>query len=244
MKPPEVGTFKAVRLPEPQTTACRCFGVVDLGTVDNTFPGKEAKRDRKIVIMWELPHLKAVFSEEKGEQPFMLMQELKFSTHVDSNFSKLISAWRNRPLDAQEKLTFDPTQMVNKIGLASFQWKRKAKYRDSNLAPDQITNENTNLVLNSLSPLPKEMKPNMVPMINEPIVWDWDDITEKGLPFNREKFEKIFKFLRTKIYTSDEFKACPTAVNIDAEETGSASVPVSGTTPDQPPQEDVGEDWS
>lgn len=240
MKPPEIGTFKAVRLPEPQTTPCRCFGVVDLGTVDNTFPGKPAKKDRKLAIMWELPKLTAVFSDEKGEQPFMIMQEMKFSTHVDSNFSKLISAWRNKPLSAEEQKIFDPTQMVNKIGLISFQHKRKVKYRTSQLRPDEITNENTSLVLNSLGPLPTEMKANMVPMINEPIVWDWDAITEKGEPFNKEKFQKVFKFLREKIYTSDEFKACRDAVNIDLGD--DAEQPQSSS---QPQQGDVGgDDWT
>lgn len=240
MKPPEVGTFKAVKLPEPQTTSCRCFGVVDLGTVDNTFPGKPAKRDRKIAIMWELPKLTAVFSEEKGEQPFMLMQELKFSTHVDSNFSKLISAWRNKPLSEEEKRNFDPTQMINKIGLASFLHKRKSKYRTSEISPDRITNENTSLVMNTVGPLPTEMKETMVPMVNEPIVWDWDAITEKGEPFDKEKFEKIFKFLRAKIYTSDEFKACPDAINVDSDEP--AKQP---QTSSQPEQGTVGgDDWT
>jgi len=242
MKPPESGTFKAVRLPEPQTTSCRCFGVVDLGTVDNTFPGKPPQRDRKLIIMWELPKLTAVFSEEKGEQPFMLMKEFKFSTHVDSNFSKLISAWRNKPLTEEEKRSFDPTQMINKIGLASFQHKRKAKYNSAEIPLDQITNENTSLVLNSIGPLPAEMKASMVPMVNEPIVWDWDEITEKGQPFDKEKFSKVFKFLRTKIYTSDEFQACPTAVNVDSDQPADNTPAASSG---QPSQGDVGgDDWS
>jgi len=240
MRPPESGTFKAVRLPEPQTTSCRCFGVVDLGTVDNTFPGKPAKMSRKLAIMWELPKLTAIFSDEKGEQPFMLMQEMPFSTHVDSNFSKLISSWRNKPLTEEEKKSFDPTQMINKIGLASFIHKRKAKHRAAEIAPDKVTNENTSLILNTIGPLPTEMKEGMPPMVNTPIIWDWDLITEKGEPFNKEKFEKIFKFLRAKIYTSEEFKACPTAINVDIDQP--AEQPQASA---QPSQGDIGgDDWS
>ena len=40
--------------------------------------------------------------------------------------------------------------------------------------------------------------------INPYYNWDWDLIAEKG--FNKEEFEKIPKFIREKMATSDEFK--------------------------------------
>jgi len=242
MEMPQSGTFKAVALPQPQTTSARCFGVIDLGTVDNTFPGKPAQRDRKVVIMLELPKFKATFSDEKGEQPFMLLVEHKLSGHPDSNFSKFIASWRNKPLTEAEKLNFPIEKMLGKIALVSFQHKTKVKYRNQDLS--QITNENTNLVLGSIGPVPDEMKP-VTEMINQPVLWLWEDITKKGETFSKEKFEKIFKFLRTKMYTSDEFIACPSAVNIDVEQASQpqAQQPAASSQA-QPPQQDepVGDD--
>ena len=86
MEIPQGGTFKAVGLPNPTSTISRCFGVIDIGTVDNTFPGQPIKRERKLAILWELPKLLAVFSDDLGEQPFSVMTEIKVSGHPDSNF--------------------------------------------------------------------------------------------------------------------------------------------------------------
>ena len=126
MEMPSGGTFKEIPLPGPQTIGARCFGVVDLGVVDNTFNPAQPKRDRKVVIMWELPSLRAVFSEEKGEQPFMVMEELKLSGHADSNFAKLIANWRNKPLDANEQKNFPIEKMINKVCLINIQVKIKS----------------------------------------------------------------------------------------------------------------------
>jgi hypothetical protein len=241
MEVPQSGNFKAVALPNPTTTSARCFGVVDLGTVDNTFPGKPVQRDRKVIIMFELPKFKAIFDDQKGEQPFMIMVEHKFSTHPDSNFSKFITSWRNTPLTEAEKLNFPIEKMIGKIALVSFQHKRKAKFRTTDVT--QITNQNTSLVFTSIGPVPEEMKP-ITPMINKPILWLWEDITKKKEPFNKEKFAEVFKFLRAKIYTSDEFLACPTAVNIDLATAASPAQQSnqSATASSQPPQEAVGGD--
>jgi len=242
MRPPEQsGNFKVVNLPEPQTVACRCFGVVDLGVVDNTFPGNEPTRAKKIIIMWEMPELLTVFNEEKGEEPFIITQEYKYSTHKESNMSKLIAAWRNKPLTEAEKTTFDPSVMIGKIGLMSFQHKRKKAFAGTDIA--SVTNENTRMDMTGIGPLPKAMKEGMKPQMNETIAWDWDDIEDGKEIFNNEKFSKIYKWIRAKIYTSDNFKACPSAVNID-DNSQQASAPVPQAS-SQPPQaeEKVGDDW-
>lgn len=247
MRAPKSGNSKPVVLPEPQTTPCRCFGVVDIGTVDNTYPGRTPTKDRKIMIMFELPLLMAVFNEDAGEQPFALFEEMKFSLHPDSNFSKLISAWRNKPITEEERETFDPIQMINKVGLASIQHKTKVKFREKQLK--EITNENTNLVLNAISKLPVQMKDSTPKRMNDIIMWDWDKYIrhdEYGnilgpttTPFEKDLFDKIYLFLRTKIYTSDEFKACPTAVNID-NETPTADTSSSYESDNE---QAVGDDW-
>lgn len=243
MRPPEQsGNFKAVELPEPQTVACRCFGVIDLGTVDNTYPGHEPTRAKKIIIIWEMPDLLTVFNEEKGEEPFIISEEYKYSTHKESNLSKLISAWRNKPLSEAEKTTFDPSIMVGKIGLLSFNHKRKKAFVNQDI--DKITNENTRIIMTGIGPLPKAMKEGMKPQMNDTILWDWDKIKDRTDVFDKEKFSKIYKWIRAKIYTSDDFKACPTAINIDDNSQQPAAENQAPAASSQPAQadENLGED--
>jgi len=240
MKMPQGGTFKAVELPQPQTTSARCFGIIDIGTVDNTYPGKEAKRDRKIAILWELPNLKAVFSDEKGEEPFMIMSEMKLSGHVDSNFAKLIAAWRNKPLTPEEKVDFPLEKMLNQKGLLSFLVNPKKNYTGSSTA---ITNETSSMKLNTITSLPAEMKAGMPEMINKPILWLWDDYLTGGKPFDPEQFKKVFRYIRKKMYTSDEFRACPGAVNVDDENAQPQQDTAPAAAPPVAKEDPVGDDW-
>lgn len=241
MRPPEQsGNFKAVNLPEPQTVACRCFAVIDLGTVDNTYPGNEPSRAKKIIIIWEMPDLLTVFNEEKGEEPFIISEEYKYSTHKESNLSKLIAAWRNKPLSEEEKKTFDPSVMVGKIGLLSFTHKRKKAFVNQDVA--SITNENTRIIMTGIGPLPTAMKAGMKPQMNESILWDWDKISDGVEQFDKEKFSKIYKWIRAKIYTSDNFKSCATSVNIDDNsQQPAAEVEAPSSQPSQA-EEKVGDD--
>lgn len=255
-KMPDTGNFKAVALPRPETVPARCIQAIDVGTVDNPYMG-EAKRSRKVLIVWELPTLKAVFSEEKGEEPFTIFVEEVFSKDDRSNFVKIITNWRNKPLTEEEKQSFDYAKLIGKVCLISFQIKTKGKYKDSVI--EQATNQNSNLKLGAISPLPKVMKDTMPAMINPPVVWDWDKLINGEEVFNQEKFKKIWKFIRTKMYTSDEWNQCPGVVNIDAEQqegaasnqntTQQVSQPIQAPaqpvqqTPSQPEQEIEGDDW-
>jgi len=243
---PASGNFKIVALPKPDTVAARCIGAIDVGTVDNSYKGEE-KRDRMVLIIWELPTLTAVFSDEKGPEPFTIFTEMKFSSHKESNFAKLISAWRNRPLTEEEKQYFDYSKLINKVGLISFQIKTKAKYREDNII--QATNENSKLKLGTIGPLPKPMRETTPAMINKPILWDWDKIIDGDEVFDQEKFKKIWRFIRAKMYTSDEWHEAPGVVNIDQEEEAQQEEPQQAPPPPQQPtqQEETvggdGDDW-
>jgi len=236
MQPPKVGNYKVVPLPEPQTTVARCYGVVDLGTVDDTYPGKPPSRKRKLMIFWELPKLVAVFSDEKGEQPFSISKEISYSTHPDSNLSKLVAAWKGRGFTEEEQRTFDPSVMIGKTCMLNFNVKRKAKYKDSN-EPANTQNSYPELV--SIMGLLPELKGSVPPMINQELRWDWDKILNNEEVFDKEKLSLIYPWVRQKIYESDEFAECPTAVNIDTNDQQTA---YSEAAPESA-EESVGDDW-
>lgn len=199
MKATTGGNFKPVPLPEPQTTFARCYSVIDIGTVQESYMNKPKKPMRKIYITWELPTLLAVFNEEKGKQPFVVGVELTASTSENSNLAKIVSAWRNKPFTLEEQKGFDPSIMIGKPALISFVHKRKKKYLTQEIK--DVTNENTMLTFNTISQVPKDM--SCPKNINGYFNWDWDKVAVEG--FNKEEFEKIPKWLQRRISMSEEF---------------------------------------
>ncbi len=200
MKPPKLSDFLSVELPNPQTTVARCIGVIDFGTVPNTYMGKTSLQ-RKVYIIWELPKLLAEFNKEQGPKPFIIGLELTFFTGDNANFSKLIAQWRNMPLNEIEKENFDPMVMINKHCMISFIHQRKAKYKDMNI--QKIDSSNTVLKFNGIMQKPEEI--SCPPMISKPVKWDWDLITEGKEEFNLEKFKSLPVWIQEKIKTSQEF---------------------------------------
>ena len=202
-KATEGGSFKDIALPKPQTVVARCYSMIDLGTVPNIFKNKLQGTIRKVNFTFEFPTLKAVFNEEKGEEPFVTGVEFTLSTSDQGNLSSFISQWRNKPLTTAEKKSFDVNKVVGKTGMVSFIWNRKSKFKEDVIADADVTNQNTVLKLNGIMPKPEETV--CPPMINPPMIWDWDEVAESGT-FDAEKFMKIPKWLRNKMKESEEFK--------------------------------------
>jgi hypothetical protein len=205
VKATESGNFIPVKLPEPQTTVARCYSLIHIGTVANIFNGRiDAKRPsvEKIRITWEMPKLLAVFNEKKGEEPFVVGIDLTLSTNENSNLSKLVKEWRGKPLTDKERKAFDPSVMLDKPCLINFNVVQKKKYRGEHI--DEPTNENSVLVLNSITPLPKDM--TCPKMMNPPMLWDWEPIISGKEEFDEEKFNKIPSWIQNQIKESEEFK--------------------------------------
>lgn len=202
MKATKSGSFKPVVLPEPQTTVARCYSLIDIGTVENIYKGKVQGMVHRIFITWELPKLKAVFNEDRGEEPFVISEEFTLSTKENSNLAKLISAWRNKPLTLKEQESYDPTIMVGKTALIQFIHKTKAKYASEQI--EKVTNENTNMKIQAIMKRSKDME--MPDQLNPTFIWDWEAIESGETKFDPAKFAKIPNFLKDKIKSSDEYK--------------------------------------
>lgn len=188
--------FNAVPLPKEGNYPARCFRLIVLGTVPNTYKGQEQGMVERIWVDWELPTQLAVFDDQKGEQPFVIGAEFTLSTSPKANLAKLISAWRNRPLTEAEQKGFDISKMINKPCLVSVTHKRKKDYADKEI--EAVTNENTYLNFNGVGSIPEGMK--VPPAISELTEITYDE-------FDLEKFNKLPKFLQDKMRTSEEFKA-------------------------------------
>jgi len=198
------GDFNAVPLPKEGNYPARCFRLIVIGTVPNIFKGQDQGMVEKIWVDWELPTQLAVFDEQKGEQPFVIGAEFTLSTNPKSNLYKLISAWRNKPLNEKEQEGFDVSKMINKPCLVSITHKRKKAFTDKEI--EVITNENTYLNFNGVSSVPEGIK--VPPAISELTEMNYDE-------FDIEKFNKLPKFLQDKMKTSEEFKALGISVGQD-----------------------------
>jgi len=223
MKAKDGGTFKAVPLPEPQTTVARCYSVIHIGTIPVIIKGVNKGTSDKMIITWEMPKLQAVFDEEKGLQPFVVGLELTLSTNKESNLAKLISQWRGRPFSAEEQKGFDPSVMIGKKCLLQFIHKTKKKYLGQSIT--QITNENTMIEFNSIMQIPQGME--CPPQVNESYVWDWEPIVEGKKPFDRTHFEKMPKWLQEKVKTSEEFIRYGAKFFVEDQSSGTTSSPAA-----------------
>lgn len=190
------GDFNAVPLPKEGNYPARCFRLILLGTVPNTYKGQEQGMVERIWVDWELPTQLAVFDDNKGEQPFVVGAEFTNSTSPKANLNKLISAWRSRPLSEKEQEGFDISKMINKPCLVSVTHKRKKDYVGKEV--EAVTNENTYLNFNGVGSVPESMEvPSAISELTE-INYDEFDV---------EKFNKLPKFLQDKMRASEEFKA-------------------------------------
>jgi hypothetical protein len=237
MKATKGGNFNAVELPEPQTALARCYSVIDIGTVKNIYKNEDKGWHRMLNITWEFPSLLAAFNPEKGEEPFVIGKEIAATTGPQSNFSKLIAAWRNKSLTAAEQDGFDTAQLVGKTAYISFSHKRKLKYATEEI--DKVTNENTNLKFMAIMPKPKDIE--APPNRNAYMVWDWDLVEKEGFEQHKAIFEKIPKWLQRKMTESQEFKKFAGGYKVDKD--SEDDVQGQGQPQQGPPKKTVGDDW-
>jgi hypothetical protein len=79
------------QLPREDIHVSRCVGVIDIGT--HRSPFGDGKKIPKVILIFELPEEKAVFVEERGEEPFHLSKIYTNSLGEKSNLYKDVVAW-------------------------------------------------------------------------------------------------------------------------------------------------------
>lgn len=87
-----------------------CYGIVDIGTQQSKNPQHGAKR--KLVIIWELPHERADFGEDKKNLPRAISQTYTQSLNTKAILRKDLESWRGRPFTEAELLGFDPKVLI------------------------------------------------------------------------------------------------------------------------------------
>lgn len=99
--PPPAGTHVAV-----------CYRVIDLGTQESEFQGTK-KRQRKVMVSWELPNELMPEGEHAGE-PFTQHQRYTLSSNEKATMRKHLESWRGKVFTDAELEAFDMKNMIGK----------------------------------------------------------------------------------------------------------------------------------
>ena len=193
----------------------RAIRMFHIGTIDDTYMG-EAKTMNKVLITWELPMVRKIFDETKGEQPCVIGKEFTLSMGDKATLRKFFESWRGRKYSDDEAKAVQIDRVLGQPCLLNVI--HKVTKKGHTVA--EITN---------ISPLPQGF--NCPQQENPVFVFDYD-------PFDIKKFYECPKWIQDKISTSKEFKALnPNGVppNPNAQPQAQTNAPVSQTTVTQQP---------
>jgi len=163
----------------------RCYQIIDKGT---TFDEKWGNKKRKVQFLFELPTETAVFSEDKGEQPFYVKTVFNLTMGEKASLRKFIESWIGKKLTDAQAADFDITKLLGHPGMVNIAHNGKEDRTYANIM--------------SISPLPKGLA--CPPAINELLTYDTTE-------HNAEVFAKLPEFLQEDIRKSDEWIARTTA---------------------------------
>ena len=160
----------------------RCYQIIDLGTSEQggNFPGKK----RKVQFLFELPTEKAVFNDDKGEQPYYVRSIYTLSMNEKALLRRDVSAWLGKKITDSEASKLDIFKMLGKTCMVNVTHVTKG--------------ENTYANIMSITPMPKGL--TCPEPINEAYVYSPTE-------HNQETFAKLPEFVQNKIKESDEYIA-------------------------------------
>ncbi len=87
-----------------------CYGVVDIGTQKSK--NSQFGPKRQLVIIWELPHERADFGDDKKNQPRAISQTFTQSLSTKANLRGFLESWRGKPFTDTELEGFDPKVLI------------------------------------------------------------------------------------------------------------------------------------
>lgn len=99
-------------LPPAGTHVARCVGLVQIGTVTETFQDGKVKTLPKLRLTWELPMALKDFGNGKGLQPFLVAASYTVSLSEKANLRRILQSWRGREFTPEELKGFNVENVV------------------------------------------------------------------------------------------------------------------------------------
>jgi hypothetical protein len=181
------GSFQ---IPPEGNHLARCIRVIDLGTQTDAYNGKPKKHHR-LMIGWELPEEKAVFDEERGEEPFLVSKEYTLSLDERANLLHDLESWRGKGFSEAELDAFDISQLLEVVCMVNVIHRVSAKKRKY-------------ASVNGITRVPKGMKDLVPGQVLPSIKYSIEDRRDGA-------FEVLPEFIQEKIMASEEWEADSTS---------------------------------
>jgi len=198
------------QLPPEGNHLARCIRVIDLGTQKETYNGKPKKYHRGI-LGWELLEEKAVFDEERGEEPFFVSKEYTLSLSERANLRHDLESWRGKGFSEAELEAFDMSRLLGALCMVNVIHRVSAKKRKY-------------ASVNGITPLPKGMK-DLVPKQVLPSIKYLIEDRRGGA------FEELPEFIQEKIMASEEWEDNSRSDDVELE---SVNTKLAAATNDEP----------
>jgi hypothetical protein len=173
------------QIPPEGNHVARCVRVIDLGTQRDSYMGKP-KIMHKAMVAWELPDEKAVFDEERGEEPFLVSKEYTVSLGERANLRHDLEAWRGKQFTEAELKAFDISKLIGAACMV-------------NVVHRTSKNNRNYASITAVTPLPKGVKKADVPKQTLPSL---SYQIEDG---NNEVFKALPEWIQKKIMESEEW---------------------------------------
>jgi hypothetical protein len=165
----------------------RCYSIVDLGHQKSDYKGK-INNLHKILIQFEVhgeDDEGNPLHTEKGE-PMSISKTFTNSIKDNANLRRDLESWRGKQFTEEELLGFTLKNVLGVWGMIS-------------VMKTKGSNDKFYTVINSITPVPKQMKANLPEGYNDLRLFDLDD-------FRQEDFDKLSNYYKEKIKLSDEYK--------------------------------------
>jgi hypothetical protein len=170
---------------EPGTYVARCFSMIEIGTIEIEFNGKK-KKQKKVMITWELPTETAIFNEDKGPEPFAVSKTYTLSMHEKSSLRKDLESWRGKGFTEEQTRRFDITKVLGQPCILSI------------IHEPSKTDPKKNFT--KVSSISKLMKGQECPaQINPERLLCYEN-------FDWDVYDKLSDYTKDKIKNSDEFQ--------------------------------------
>lgn len=169
---------------EPGNYIARCISMVHIGTIPDTFEGKE-KFLNKVRISFELPNELKEFKEGEGEKPYIVSKEFTLSLGEKANLRKALESWRGKAFTEEEAKGFDLEKL---LGVACI----------VNVIHKTSKSNKTYADIASITPLLKGT--TCPPQVNETFVFSHEN-------FDQQKFDELPEWLQKKVKLSKEYIA-------------------------------------
>lgn len=180
----------------PGSYPARCYSMIEIGTVETEYKGQK-KKQKKVMITWELPDELDVFNPDKGLEPYSISKTYTLSMFKDSNLRKDLEGWRGKGFTEEEAASFDITRLLGVPCMLSVIHE-----------PGVSDPTKTYAKVASISRLPKGLE--CPPQINKTRILSYDN-------FDWDVYESLSDYLKDKIASSDEFKKLqdPSTIHTD-----------------------------